>query len=435
MDPDRLSRIPVDCDGRPLAAMVTAATRKDKVIPKDYEGLIPSEVTVISSLLRTPLPIILSTVALLRPAASCLVCKEPSWTKDQLMSASVPSAEWLKSLDEAIWEAWPRGANSIEYPGNPNIRFPLWVGTFWTALSGVIEERKEWQRARDWVGTLTQNRETREAMAVFERMPRKTSIWVLATETERAVTKISFFARLLSDGLLAERHIDAFVAYLNIQLRKRRPDAPGILLADLSLSVTLSNYFNVPAHKIQESKLLLKYAALFKTKAYRRLLFPAHVGGREDGHWIVFSVDFAKAEYSFGESHGDAGGLETHLSFTDSGNSLKHASYQTDVTKILRGLDRWLAIHFSGSYKNLGQTLPTGIQKDGISCGICALNALEHIVLGAPLFTHNRRNLLRVQYFTNIAELLLDRVSTTSVTFQIWRTDVHNSDRCRNTTR
>jgi len=301
MDLNRLSGIPVDCDGQPLPAMVRNATKRAKNIPKDYEHLIPSEAIVILSLLNTPLPTILSTISLLRPAASCVVHKEPSWTKDQLMSVAVPSVEWLENLDSAIGDAWPMGANSIEYPGSPNIRFPLWVGTFWTALSDVIEEQKGWCRAMEWINTLTQGGETLEVQAVFCQMPRNTPIRVLTTETERAMTSISFFAQMLSDRLLAERHIDAFVAYLNIQVRRRQPNAPGVFVANLSLSVTLSNYFNIPAHKIQGCRPLLQYTAMFKTRAYRRLLFPAHVGGKKYGHWVVFSVDFTKAEYSFGE--------------------------------------------------------------------------------------------------------------------------------------
>jgi len=87
------------------------------------------------------------------------------------------------------------------------------------------------------------------------------------------------------------------------------------------------------------------------------------------------------------------------------------------VNKILRGLEHWLKTSFHGSFENLGQTLPIRTQKDVISCGVCALNALEHALLGVPLFTHDRRNLLRVQYFVKIAKLLLDHVSTTYAPF------------------
>jgi len=130
----------------------------------------------------------------------------------------------LKDLDDAIGEAWLKGASSVEHPSNPGIRFPPWVGTFWTILSGAIEEQKEWRRAVEWIRALTQGHKTREAQAVFDRIPRNVPMWILSTEADRAVTKMSFFAQLLSDRFLAERHIDAFVTYLNIQVLRRRPN-------------------------------------------------------------------------------------------------------------------------------------------------------------------------------------------------------------------
>jgi len=93
------------------------------------------------------------------------------------------------------------------------------------------------------------------------------------------------------------------------------------------------------------------------------------------------------------------------------GNSLKYSSYKEDISKICRGLDRWMTTCFHSSFRNLGQVLPIGTQKDGISCGVCVLNSLEHALLDARLFTHNRRNILRVQYFTKIMNLLMDHVS------------------------
>ena len=310
---DRLSGIPVDSNGQPLLAMVRIAINRDKIIPKDCKCLTPSEAATISSLLNTSLPTILSTASLLRTAESCVVYDEPSWTKGQLISTPIPPAQWLKGLDEAIGKGWPNGANSVEHPRSTNIRFPLWVGTFWTALSSVIEEQKEWHRAGEWIYDLIQGRETHEVQAVFDRFPRNTPVWVLASEADRAVTKISFFARILLDWFFAERHIDSFVSYLNIQVHKRDPGTPGVFVATLPLSVVLSNYFDAPAHKIQACKLLLQYTAIFKSKAYHRLLFPAHAGSRDNGHWVVFSVDFIKAEYSFGELCGRANRLVTHL--------------------------------------------------------------------------------------------------------------------------
>ena len=181
---DRLSGIPVDSDSQPLLAMVRIAINRDKVVPKDCECLIPSEAATISSLLDTSLPTIFSATSLLRTVELCVVRDEPSWTKDQLISTPIPSAQWLKGLDEAIGKAWPNGANSIEHPRSTNIWFPLWIGTFWTTLSGVIEEQKEWHCAGEWINNLIQGAETHEVQAIFDRFPRNTPMWVLASEAD-----------------------------------------------------------------------------------------------------------------------------------------------------------------------------------------------------------------------------------------------------------
>jgi hypothetical protein len=90
--------------------------------------------------------------------------------------------------------------------------------------------------------------------------------------------------------------------YLNVQACRMKPNAPGILVADLSLPLILSHHHDATVYKFNACKLLLQYTAVFRgNKAYLVLLFPAHVGGTEDGHWVVFCVDFTKHEYSYGE--------------------------------------------------------------------------------------------------------------------------------------
>ena len=171
MDANRLLGILLDCNGNPLFAMVRVTANQEKVIPKNYRHLIPSEDTMVYSLISTPLPTILSALNLLRPVESCIVCESPNWTKDQLKTVQVPLEEWLKALDGAIVDGWLKGACSIEHLNNPKIWFPLWVGTFWTALLRVIEQQKEWCRAQEWTLTLTQSHETHEVQAALERIP------------------------------------------------------------------------------------------------------------------------------------------------------------------------------------------------------------------------------------------------------------------------
>lgn len=102
--------------------------------------------------------------------------------------------------------------------------------------------------------------------------------------------------------------------------------------------------------------------------------------------------------------------LLTHL-VIDAGNPLGNSSYKNDVNKICHGLDRWTKMNYHVSFKNMGRVMPIGTQQDTISCGVCVLNALENATLGVDLFTHNRRNNLRMHCFKKIMGLLVDSVS------------------------
>lgn len=82
---------------------------------------------------------------------------------------------------------------------------------------------------------------------------RQDPMQILYLVADRAFTKIT---QLLSDGSLVERSVDIFVAYRNIPARRRRPNPPGISLADLPSSHTLPLYHNATIDKIQGCKLL-----------------------------------------------------------------------------------------------------------------------------------------------------------------------------------
>ena len=203
MDGERLSKTSANNNSEPLLATVRIAINREKRIPKECEDLIPSKDISILSLLRTPLPTISSNASILPPAESCVVCDPPSWSEKHLMTLRVPTREWLAALDTAIIKGWSKGIRSIGHPGDAKIRLPLWIGTFWRALSEVIEEQRLWKRAEEWVfDVLPQGSETRQLRAVLCRVPWKVNLWILPVEADRLITKVSFFTKLLSDGVV-----------------------------------------------------------------------------------------------------------------------------------------------------------------------------------------------------------------------------------------
>jgi hypothetical protein len=266
MDHEQLSKIPTDHNREPILAMVRNATKREKAILMEHKHLVPSSEISILSLLRTPLPTIFSAASVLLPAESRVVCDPPSWSEAQLKVVRVPQKEWLAALDDAIVEGWLKGVCSIKHPSDEKMRFPLWAGTFWMALSDVILEHRAWVCAQEWVFTLPQGPETRKLEAVLCWVSWKGNIWMLPVEAERVITKPSFFAKLLSDDFLAECHIDAFVMRLNVEARRMTPNAPRVLFAYLQFTNTLSSHFDATTPKIKTCTIFLQYAAMFRKK-------------------------------------------------------------------------------------------------------------------------------------------------------------------------
>jgi len=94
------------------------------------------------------------------------------------------------------------------------------------------------------------------------------------------------------------------------------------------------------------------------------------------------------------------------------GDSLGDRGSNTQLDHISRGLENWLSAMFGVQFEDQGNTLPTGRQTDGHSCGVCVINAMEHAIFGVPLFADRDRYRLRVQYFVEAAKYLLNNVGS-----------------------
>ena len=67
-----------------------------------------------------------------------------------------------------------------------------------------------------------------------------------------------------------------------------------------------------------------------------------------------------------------------------------------DLESALRG---WLEPVLSVEFVSNGRTLPIGSQDDGGSCGVCVLNAIDHVIFGTALFRPGDRHLVRMNLF------------------------------------
>ena len=289
----------IDIDPDPSSgfeALFMAGLQQVKSVPEEILHQMPAETISVSDLLVANLP--QSSQSVLRSPESCLSRQTPSWTAKCLWKTCVPPREWLSSLDIALDRGWANGIYLIEVPaGSKDLRFPLWIGSFWLEMAEVIEQREKWERARGWMLTMVWTPGIQEAEKVLDRTPWGLRLWPLIGHNRS--TRVGFLAGLLSNEWLAERHIDTLVAYINDRFQKcRRPGAT--LVADSYLGSLLLRKGGKSMDELREDQELKTYGDKI-LHGHERLLFPAHIGGSASGHWVVFSVDIRQKEISYGE--------------------------------------------------------------------------------------------------------------------------------------
>ncbi|KAG2357521.1 hypothetical protein BDR07DRAFT_1380056 [Suillus spraguei] len=129
--------------------------------------------------------------------------------------------------------------------------------------------------------------------------------------------------------------------------------------SDALLSAKTISYHDKPHIKLLE----FENAA----KKYRYLCAPVHLS--LESHFIAFEIDFQSRTFQYGDS--------------------LNRKRVTGAKHIITRLQWWFEKRFNGKFTDLGPTLPHGQQKDYCSCGLFAINTIEHRVFGYPLGVPN----------------------------------------------
>jgi len=264
-------------------------------VPEEIQSRLPPETSPISTLLETNVPNRLLDTAIIQPIQLCSSPLPPYWTVEELFKTSLPPRTWLYTLEQNLSALWAAGTRSIKppLPSRSSVRFPLWVVNFWNTAVEVTEERDQWLAAVDWLSRRVQGPEIHEARNLLKRVPWGIRLWSL-TGHDR-VTRIGYLAELLSNQWLGERHIDTISSYLT----SRMPGlGPTTLIANTDLHIYLLNS-TATTKVIRAHGGFQVYTKRITDHPYSRLFIPANVG---TNHWVVFSVDFEKRVFQYGES-------------------------------------------------------------------------------------------------------------------------------------
>lgn len=86
------------------------------------------------------------------------------------------------------------------------------------------------------------------------------------------------------------------------------------------------------------------------------------------------------------------------------GDSLK--GQMPPPTAYMKTVRKWLQSQFPGHWEDRKATLHIGVQRDSISCGICAINAILHAIFGDPLWDQSQAKAQRANSFLKLVDSL-----------------------------
>lgn len=297
----------------------------------------------------------------------------------------------------------------LELAGNDDsipVNLPLWVLTYWSEAHHARLMQQTWQSAKLWVelhcrGSLEGRELQRNVLQVFHGLAFSADL----SGPEIGLGSTANLAALLSDQRLTGSHIHQMTALL-----RRRLDNNATLISEIH-AADLEFYELLQDAMAQDITILdthRRYASLRAIELDLIHGFKTSVGGIiwiRGNHYVPFVLNFAQRYLSYGDSMNPKGRIPPSVS-------------SVFMWWIQRLISQSSALEpgnpFPDSPSEWLQQLPIAIQRagDDFSCGVLALNALEHHLLPeiVPLLPADRHIIsqARMKAFVAIANIHLD---------------------------
>ncbi len=94
----------------------------------------------------------------------------PTVNPENDRNAPIPSSPLLDKMKVASGQAMLNGAQSISHPTQPNLRYPLWILTYWLRMQDIVALQASWASSHSWL-----SKQSRDPVAatVFESAVRQ----------------------------------------------------------------------------------------------------------------------------------------------------------------------------------------------------------------------------------------------------------------------
>ncbi|KAG1818941.1 hypothetical protein EV424DRAFT_1539897 [Suillus variegatus] len=297
-------------------------------------------------------------------AESCFQTTPARFNLMALKSQDIPPKQFVDDAYRAVGQALLDGKLSIHDPYHASQPLPLWVITLWKELHGAHRVKPAWMNGNSWL----QNRieEGGPDTAIFLRAQRHLALlsWdrlLVGSAASGSITTAVLAGFLSSSTWMSGTLMDSMSACMASRICDTSLVIPQALIVDTTFMLEINRAKDASYFKGKVSRSLRE---LEKRLEMPKILY-APVFLSEQMHWISLAIDFTTRSFCCGDSYADE----------DS----------TIPKPLVRKLQWWLTARFAGPFVDRGLTLPHAKQGDSSSCGIFAINAIEHAVFKQPL--------------------------------------------------
>ncbi|KAF8139677.1 hypothetical protein EV363DRAFT_1444144 [Boletus edulis] len=309
----------------------------------------------------------------------------PNRDTSSIVTYPVPCKAFLLSLQSVLGQALLDGNQSILDLRYKDTRLPFWVITYWQALHTIHRLRDSWSCAVDWLKKYT-GAQTGSATSFEAALQQLNELAVNADFQGPMVSgnlTTHELSRFLSDTKwMSGTLMDMMVAYLNLE-HAQQLSVLRIMIIDTMFTINILAATSPVAYSERSLRGLMEVERKLSAAPPRQLYAPAFL--EKQKHWIVIIINFEDKVIGYGDS-------------------LRHLSIP-EPKNIVKKLQWWLEARFRGGFQYCGEILDHGRQTDLSSCGICAMNMIEHAVFNEPLWNSSRAAYERVKWFTRLVDV------------------------------
>jgi hypothetical protein len=320
----------------------------------------------------------------------------------ECINLEIPDISLLRKLRDCAGQAMLDGKRTVQHWVKRDVFLPFDALGTWYDVLEVGTAKQSWARATRWLKKHQDTIPERHFTHVMEHL--QNMLWKDEVKGLKTGLQIMDMAAFLSQDWLSDTHIASMLtatAHLRHDVLSHAvphteivsPTFPAHILSFdlLDASPTLSEYLDgTPPKAIVNLGTLIS-----ETKSTGIRI--ATVSYSPEYHWASLLIDVCAGTIAWGDS--------LRRPIPDS------------FEKRLR---TWLVIFLPEKQFLLLQTLSSGWQTDGYSCGVAAVNTLRHHIFGDELWSTSQREALRVQEFINILEFSQSRRTWVSILLYIY---------------